>query len=88
VAVLDPALVLLGGRYGAPAAERLGPAVLAELARRLETEPSALPELRPYPVGPDAALTGAARIALAEARRTAFRTGSLPASTDPLRSSS
>ena len=88
VAVLDPEILLLGGRYGAPAAAALGDDIRLALAARLETEPSALPELRPYPVGPDAALTGAARIALAEARRSAFRTGSLPSSTDPLRSSS
>ncbi|MCU1474684.1 ROK family transcriptional regulator [Amnibacterium sp.] len=88
VAVLDPELVLLGGRYGAPAAARLGDDVRAALAARLDTDPSALPELRPYPVGPDAALTGAARIALAAARRSAFRTGSLPSTTDPIRSSS
>jgi predicted NBD/HSP70 family sugar kinase len=88
VAVLDPEILLLGGRYGAPAAEGLGDDIRRALAARLETDPSALPELRPYPVGPDAALTGAARIALAEARRSAFRTGSLPTSTDPVRSSS
>ncbi|HEV7623805.1 MAG TPA: ROK family transcriptional regulator [Amnibacterium sp.] len=88
VAVLDPEVVLLGGRYGAPAAGRLGSAVRTALAARLDTDPSALPELRPCPVGPDAALTGAARIALAAARRAAFRTGSLPSSTDPIRSSS
>lgn len=88
VAVLDPEILLLGGRYGAPAAEGLGDEIRRALAARLETDPSALPELRPYPVGPDAALTGAARLALAEARRSAFRTGSLPSSTDPLRSSS
>jgi len=88
VAVLDPELVLLGGRYGAPAAEQLPDAIRSALADLLETDPAALPRLRPYPVGPDAALTGAGRIALAEARRTAFATGSLPASADPLRSSS
>jgi predicted NBD/HSP70 family sugar kinase len=88
VAVLDPELVLLGGRYGAAAAHHLGDGIRAALASRLETPPEALPELRPYPVGPDAALTGAARIALTAARRSAFRTGSLPSSTDPLRSSS
>ena len=88
VAVLDPELVLLGGRYGAPAAERLADDIRVALAERLETDPAALPRVRPYPVGPDAALTGAGRIALAEARRTAFATGSLPASADPVRSSS
>ncbi len=88
VAVLDPELVLLGGRYGARAADRLADAIRSALAELLETDPAALPRLRPYPVGPDAALTGAGRIALAEARRTAFATGSLPASADPLRSSS
>ena len=88
VAVLDPELVLLGGRYGEPAAARLGDGVRAALAVRLDTDASALPELQPYPVGPDAALTGAARIALAAARRSAFRTGSLPSTTDPIRSSS
>ncbi len=88
VAVLDPEILLVGGRYGAPAAAGLGDDIRRELAARLETTPSALPELRPYPVGPDAALTGAARLALAEARRSAFRTGSLPSSADPLRSSS
>ncbi|HEY8318370.1 MAG TPA: ROK family transcriptional regulator [Amnibacterium sp.] len=88
VAVLDPELVLLGGRYGAPAADRLADAIRSALAELLETDPAALPSVRPYPVGPDAALTGAGRIALAEARRTAFATGSLPASADPLRSSS
>ncbi len=58
--MLDPELVLLGGRYGAPAAEQLADDIRVALAERLETDPAALPRVRPYPVGPDAALTGAA----------------------------
>jgi predicted NBD/HSP70 family sugar kinase len=78
VTVLDPELVLIGGRYGAPLAERLGDALRAELARLLDTDLSFVPDLRAVAVEPLAALDGAEHLALRAARESAFRTGSLP----------
>jgi predicted NBD/HSP70 family sugar kinase len=78
VTVLDPELILLGGRYGAAAGRTLAGAVRGELSRLLEADLSFLPDVRPYADDPEAALAGAQRLALTAARQRAFRSGSLP----------
>jgi predicted NBD/HSP70 family sugar kinase len=83
VAVLDPALIVLGGRYGAAIAAGHSAALRHRLAAVLETEPASVPEVRGFAVDATTAISGAERVALDTARRIAFRSGSLTPTSTP-----
>jgi predicted NBD/HSP70 family sugar kinase len=82
VTVLDPELILLGGRYGAVIGGAQADALRSALAAALETELTSVPAVRPHAVDATAAISGAARIALDTARGIAFRSGSLAPASD------
>jgi predicted NBD/HSP70 family sugar kinase len=80
VAVLDPELIVLAGRYGAAIGHGHGDALRGELAALLETDLTFVPAVRAFAVDATTALSGAERLALDTARGIAFRSGSLPPS--------
>jgi predicted NBD/HSP70 family sugar kinase len=82
VTVLDPELILLGGRYGAALGRTHSEALRRELATTLETELTSVPAIRPYAVDAGTAISGAERVALDTARGIAFRDGSLAHASD------
>lgn len=63
VNLLDVDTIVLGGIY-APLAAELGPAIAAELRRRVLTADLAPVTLRPSALGPDAAMRGAAELVI------------------------
>jgi predicted NBD/HSP70 family sugar kinase len=82
VAVLDPELILLGGRYGAAIGRAHTEPLRRELAAALETDLTFVPAVRPYAVDAGTAISGAERVALDTARAIAFRDGSLTQAAD------
>lgn len=84
VTVLDPEVIVLGGRYGSAIASGQAPALRRELAAVLETDLTFVPAVRAFAVDATTAINGAERVALDTARRIAFRSGSLtPTSPSP-----
>jgi predicted NBD/HSP70 family sugar kinase len=87
VTVLDPELIVLGGRFGAVIGRAHADAVRTELATLLETDLGFVPAVRSFAVDATTAISGAERVALESARGIAFRSGSLTptsGSPDPL----
>ncbi|MDR6640390.1 ROK family transcriptional regulator [Paenarthrobacter nitroguajacolicus] len=77
VTVLDPDLIMLGGKFGAAGGQNLASVVQEELSRVLATSPASATRIVSYPVTDGAALSGALQTALAKARDKAFATGSI-----------
>lgn len=79
VTLLDPELILLGGRFSAAGGRPFAGLVQEKLADFLSTSPAKAVPVIPYPVSGGAVIAGALQQALARARFKAFETGSLTA---------
>ena len=79
VTVLDPELMILCGAYGAVGGERLADIVADHLAHLVPSSEDNRTSVRCLELQPDAALLGAAEVALASARATVFQWGSVGA---------
>jgi predicted NBD/HSP70 family sugar kinase len=82
VTVLDPELIVLGGRYGGAIGRWHVDALRHELAAVLETDLAFVPAIGAFAVDATTAINGAERVALDSARGIAFRSGSLTPTTD------
>lgn len=77
ITVLDPELILLGGRFGSRGGRNLAHLVQEELSRLLPAPPGSMARVISCPTDDDAALSGALQTALIRAREKAFETGSI-----------
>jgi predicted NBD/HSP70 family sugar kinase len=77
--VLDPELIMLGGKFGAVGGDDLAGLVQEKLSIILTAPPSSTARILSYPITDDAALSGALRVALTRARDKAFESGSVVA---------
>jgi predicted NBD/HSP70 family sugar kinase len=80
VTVLDPELIMLSGAYGSVGGERLADIVSAQLAELVPSSEDNRTRIRCLPLPADAALLGAAQVALARSREIVFQWGSVGAS--------
>ncbi|MET3920128.1 ROK family transcriptional regulator [Arthrobacter sp. UYEF20] len=77
VTVIDPELIMLGGKFGAAGGTKLAELVQQKLSSVLAIPAAATAQILSYPVTEGAALSGAMGSALAGAREKAFETGSV-----------
>jgi predicted NBD/HSP70 family sugar kinase len=77
VTVIDPELIMLGGKFGAAGGADLAALVKEKLSEVLTAPAASTTDIVPCPVVAGAALSGAVRAALVHAREKAFETGSI-----------
>ncbi|ALE07272.1 hypothetical protein AL755_20280 [Arthrobacter sp. ERGS1:01] len=77
VTVIDPELIMLGGKFGAAGGTELAALVKEKLAEVLTAPAASMADIVAYPVTAGASLAGAVRAALVRAREKAFETGSV-----------
>lgn len=77
ITVLDPELILLGGKFGAEGGQVLVDLVKDRLAILLPAPPDSIARIISCPVTDDAALSGALQVALRRSQDKAFKTGSV-----------
>jgi predicted NBD/HSP70 family sugar kinase len=77
IAVMDPELIILSGAYGALGGERLADEVTDQLADLVSPADDTRTRIRCLPLQPEAALRGAAQVALDRTRASVFERGSV-----------
>jgi predicted NBD/HSP70 family sugar kinase len=77
VTVIDPELIMLGGKFGAAGGKELAALVKEKLAVVLTAPAASMADVVTYPVTAGAPLAGAVKAALVRAREKAFETGSV-----------
>lgn len=77
VTVIDPELIMLGGKFGAAGGPELAALVKEKLSEVLTAPAASTADVVSCPVTAGASLAGAVRAALAKAREKAFETGSV-----------